>query len=123
MREHEKWGKVLQLAKGGHINAKCGHKRQSNPNPTISHFNILSSPSTMTEEFPEGYFFIKSHKNGMVLDVEEASKQHFNVDLRLQINARVIVWPQKFRDNANQLWSHDNGFIINKCSGLGKLWV
>ncbi|RUP49302.1 ricin B lectin domain-containing protein, partial [Jimgerdemannia flammicorona] len=65
-----------------------------------------------SEEFPHGYFYIKSKKNGMVLDVEEAS---------VRPNARVIVWPQKFRDNSNQLWSYDEGFLVNKNSGLGML--
>ncbi|RUP43919.1 ricin B lectin domain-containing protein [Jimgerdemannia flammicorona] len=61
------------------------------------------------EEFPQGFFYIKSRKNGMVLDVEGDSKNP---------NARVIVWPQKFRANDNQLWSYDDGYLTNKNSGL-----
>ncbi|KAL1921215.1 uncharacterized protein VTP21DRAFT_10931 [Calcarisporiella thermophila] len=61
--------------------------------------------------FPSGYFYIKSRKYGnCVLDVCENSKKP---------GARVILWKQKLGDEAhNQLWKHDNGFLINKNSGL-----
>jgi hypothetical protein len=35
--------------------------------------------------------------------------------------AKVIVWPRKNgNESNNQLWMYDQGFIINKNSGLGK---
>ncbi|RUP52380.1 ricin B lectin domain-containing protein [Jimgerdemannia flammicorona] len=86
----------------------------SSVNTTTSLFqsSIASSLYTTSpiEEFPKGYFYIKSKKNGMVLDVEGDS---------IKPNARVIVWPQKFRGNANQLWTYDDGYLVNKNSELG----
>ncbi|KAF7720648.1 hypothetical protein EC973_006737 [Apophysomyces ossiformis] len=59
--------------------------------------------------FPHhGHFFIESIKNGMVLDV---------YDGEISDDAKLIVWPRKESDNENQLWSFDNGFLINKKSG------
>ncbi|CEJ03031.1 hypothetical protein RMCBS344292_17022 [Rhizopus microsporus] len=39
---------------------------------------------------------------------------------RLTKAAKVIVWPKKTKDNDNQLWMYDHGYIINKNSGMGK---
>ncbi|KAI8374464.1 ricin B lectin domain-containing protein [Radiomyces spectabilis] len=50
----------------------------------------------------------------MVLDVSWDS---------VKSNAKVIVWPKKDTDNDNQLWTYDNGYIINKNSGLGKVML
>ena len=45
------------------------------------------------------YFFIKSAMNGKVLDIEGSRKQK---------GAKVIMWPQKDkRDADNQLWFED----------------
>ncbi|CAO3676681.1 unnamed protein product [Umbelopsis vinacea] len=60
--------------------------------------------------FPPGWFYIQSrcdHK--MVLDVEWDS---------LKTSARIVAWPRKEKLNNNQLWSYDQGFLINKNSGL-----
>ncbi|KAL1927603.1 hypothetical protein VTP01DRAFT_3840 [Rhizomucor pusillus] len=60
--------------------------------------------------FPSGWFFIQSrcpHK--MVLDVQGDS---------LKATAKIVVWPKKSQNYDNQLWMYDNGYIINKCSGL-----
>ncbi|PHZ07823.1 ricin B-like lectin [Rhizopus microsporus ATCC 52813] len=60
--------------------------------------------------FPSGWFYIQSkcsHK--MVLDVTQDS---------LKAAAKVIVWPKKTKDNDNQLWMYDHGYIINKNSGM-----
>ncbi|KAJ2959264.1 hypothetical protein NQZ79_g5207 [Umbelopsis isabellina] len=46
----------------------------------------------------------------MVLDVEWDS---------LKSAARIVVWPRKDKAYNNQLWSYDNGHLINKNSGLG----
>jgi hypothetical protein len=60
--------------------------------------------------FPQGFFFIKCHKNGMVLDVERESTA---------VNAKVIVWPQKPHvKTANQQWCFQDGFLHNKKSNL-----
>ncbi|KAI8340559.1 ricin B lectin domain-containing protein [Chlamydoabsidia padenii] len=58
--------------------------------------------------FPKGYFYILSRKNGFALDV---------YDGQIKEDANIIVWPQKFEDSDNQLWSYDNGRLINKKSG------
>ncbi|CEG68524.1 hypothetical protein RMATCC62417_04772 [Rhizopus microsporus] len=65
--------------------------------------------------FPSGWFYIQSkcsHK--MVLDVTQDS---------LKAAAKVIVWPKKTKDNDNQLWMYDHGYIINKNSGMGKRMI
>ncbi|RUS28619.1 ricin B lectin domain-containing protein [Jimgerdemannia flammicorona] len=59
--------------------------------------------------FPEGYFFITSGANGLVLDIKNASKKP---------DQALVVSKQKHHDNDSQLWSCDNDFIINKNSGL-----
>ncbi|KAF7731877.1 hypothetical protein EC973_007708 [Apophysomyces ossiformis] len=33
-------------------------------------------------------------------------------------DAHIIIWPQKYVDSINQLWIHEDGFLINKKSGL-----
>ncbi|KAI9319143.1 ricin B lectin domain-containing protein [Dichotomocladium elegans] len=58
--------------------------------------------------FPPGYFYIISRKHGYALDV-------FNGETKSDVN--IIVWPQKFQDSDNQLWTYDNGRLINKKSG------
>ncbi|RUP51979.1 hypothetical protein BC936DRAFT_143865, partial [Jimgerdemannia flammicorona] len=62
--------------------------------------------------FPEGYFFITSGANGLVLDIKNASKKP---------DQALVVSKQKHHDNDSQLWSCDNDFIINKNSGLGQV--
>ncbi|KAI7903298.1 ricin B lectin domain-containing protein [Cokeromyces recurvatus] len=60
--------------------------------------------------FPSGWFYIQSkcsHK--MVLDVTADS---------LKAVARIIVWPKKTKNCDNQLWTYDNGYLINKNSGM-----
>ncbi|KAI9495838.1 hypothetical protein BDB00DRAFT_812146 [Zychaea mexicana] len=58
--------------------------------------------------FPPGYFYIISRKHGYALDV---------YDGQTKADANIIVWPQKFSDSDNQLWSYDQGRIVNKKSG------
>ncbi|ORZ02604.1 ricin B lectin domain-containing protein [Syncephalastrum racemosum] len=58
--------------------------------------------------FPQGYFYIISRKNGYALDV---------YDGQTKADANIIVWPQKFQDSDNQLWTYDQGRIVNKKSG------
>ncbi|KAI8646075.1 ricin B lectin domain-containing protein [Parasitella parasitica] len=60
--------------------------------------------------FPTGWFYIQSkcsHK--MVLDVSADS---------LKAAAKIVVYPKKAKDIDNQLWMYDNGYIINKNSGM-----
>ncbi|KAF7730129.1 hypothetical protein EC973_002737 [Apophysomyces ossiformis] len=58
--------------------------------------------------FPPGYFYILSNKHGFALDVYDGQTKE---------DANIIVWPQKFQDSDNQLWTFDNGRIVNKKSG------
>ncbi|CAO0800008.1 unnamed protein product [Mucor circinelloides] len=58
--------------------------------------------------FPEGYFYILSRKHGFALDVYDGQTKE---------GANLIVWPQKFQDSDNQLWSFDSGRLTNKKSG------
>ncbi|KAI9303989.1 ricin B lectin domain-containing protein [Cunninghamella echinulata] len=57
--------------------------------------------------FPQGYFYILSCKHGFALDVQDGSTKE---------DSNIIVWPQKFEDSDNQLWSYVNGRLINKKS-------
>ncbi|KAL1924489.1 uncharacterized protein VTP21DRAFT_4143 [Calcarisporiella thermophila] len=59
--------------------------------------------------FPEGYFFIRNVYSGQVLDVKDGSTQE---------GASIILWNRKALLNDNQLWKYDDGFLINKKSGL-----
>ncbi|CAO3626169.1 unnamed protein product [Cunninghamella blakesleeana] len=61
--------------------------------------------------FPSGWFYIQSQcKHNMCLDVSWDS---------LKQAAKIVVWPKKSgSDKDNQLWMYDNGYIINKNSGL-----
>ncbi|KAG0743129.1 hypothetical protein G6F57_003252 [Rhizopus arrhizus] len=45
----------------------------------------------------------------MVLDVTQDS---------LKAAAKIVVSPKKTKDNDDQLWMHDHGYIINKNSGM-----
>ncbi|KAI8346189.1 ricin B lectin domain-containing protein [Blakeslea trispora] len=49
-------------------------------------------------------FYIKSHFNGRVLDVEDGSTED---------DARIIVYTQKHDDAYNQLWRYEDGYFIN----------
>lgn len=58
--------------------------------------------------FPEGYFYILSRKHGFALDVYDGGTSE---------GTNLIVWPQKFQDSDNQLWSFEGGRLTNKKSG------
>ncbi|KAL0083942.1 hypothetical protein J3Q64DRAFT_1737442 [Phycomyces blakesleeanus] len=55
------------------------------------------------------YFYLLSHKHKYALDI---------YDGQTKPDANLIVWPQKFEDSDNQLWTYDNGYITNKKSNL-----
>ncbi|KAI9493242.1 ricin B lectin domain-containing protein [Zychaea mexicana] len=63
--------------------------------------------------FPvDGFFYIKSQKNGLVLDIDDG---------KTDPGASLIMWSQKAadaEDNDNQLWRYADGFVTNKKSGL-----
>ncbi|KAG2174066.1 hypothetical protein INT44_000180 [Umbelopsis vinacea] len=60
-------------------------------------------------EFPDGYFYIQARKSGNALDVDGASTKN---------DGKIIVWtPKHHGDRDNQLWSYQDGFIVNKNSG------
>ncbi|KAI8992227.1 ricin B lectin domain-containing protein [Pilobolus umbonatus] len=61
------------------------------------------------ENFPPGYFYIKSRSSGKMVDVEGASKKS---------DTKIILWPPKYdEDRDNQLWYYQEGFIVSKFSG------
>ncbi|KAI8074123.1 ricin B lectin domain-containing protein [Gongronella butleri] len=63
--------------------------------------------------FPTGtHFYIKSAKTGTVLDV---------FDGQTNDDANIILWQQKMHDNDNQLWSFEDGFLVNYKSQRGDL--
>ncbi|KAI8575691.1 hypothetical protein K450DRAFT_260741 [Umbelopsis ramanniana AG] len=59
----------------------------------------------MSSNFPQGYFYIKSRQNGFVLDVFDGGMSN---------DTQIIVYPQKYNDASNQLWSYDDGFLNQK---------
>lgn len=60
-------------------------------------------------DFPPGYFFIRNVESNLVLDIADGSTAP---------GGRVILWDKKPSDNDNQLWKYDEGFLVNKKSGL-----
>ncbi|CEP07259.1 hypothetical protein [Parasitella parasitica] len=58
--------------------------------------------------FPEGYFFIKNQKHGLVISVLETDK----------LAAEIIASNLDTRNFNRQLWKHSDGFLINKASNL-----
>ncbi|WP_433272410.1 RICIN domain-containing protein [Actinosynnema sp. CS-041913] len=68
-----------------------------------------AQPGTGLNGFPEGYFFIRNVASGKVLDVKDNSKE---------AGASIILWGRKAGGYDNQLWKYDNGFLVNKNSGL-----
>ncbi|KAG1448366.1 hypothetical protein G6F56_008961 [Rhizopus delemar] len=56
--------------------------------------------------FPEGYFFIKNQKHGLVVSVLETEK----------LAAHVLASPLDSQNYNRQLWTHKDGFLINKAS-------
>ncbi|KAI9351691.1 ricin B lectin domain-containing protein [Pilaira anomala] len=53
-------------------------------------------------------YYIKSKFNGRVIDVRKGSTED---------EAKIIVYTQKKNDCKNQLWSYENGYLINAKSG------
>lgn len=58
--------------------------------------------------FPDGYFFIKNQKHGLVVTVLETDK----------LAAAVTATSLDSVNYNRQLWKHDNGFLFNKASNL-----
>ncbi|KAI9277828.1 hypothetical protein BY458DRAFT_585168 [Sporodiniella umbellata] len=56
--------------------------------------------------FPEGHFFIKNQKHGLVVSVVETEK----------LAAQIVASPLDAKNYNRQLWSHKQGFLINKAS-------
>ncbi|RCI07331.1 hypothetical protein CU098_005261 [Rhizopus stolonifer] len=67
--------------------------------------------TTVTEQvgvFPEGYFFIKNQKHGLVITVLETDK----------LAAQAVATKLDSQNYNRQLWKHSDGFLINKASNL-----
>ncbi|KAG0997133.1 hypothetical protein G6F28_003187 [Rhizopus arrhizus] len=56
--------------------------------------------------FPEGYFFIKNQKHNLVVSVLETEK----------LAAQVVATKLDAQNYNRQLWTHKDGFLINKAS-------
>ncbi|WP_406234064.1 RICIN domain-containing protein [Nocardia sp. NBC_01009] len=71
---------------------------------------VAVAPTTAAQDsFPEGFFYIRSVYSGLVVDIEDGSTAE---------GTQAIVWHQKSSSSANQLWKYDDGFLVNKNSGL-----
>ncbi|KAI7860835.1 ricin B lectin domain-containing protein [Circinella umbellata] len=64
---------------------------------------------SFVENFPEGFFFIRCKAVEKAMDVNEGGMLN---------DYNIIIWPQKMVDSINQLWMHEDGFLINRKSGL-----
>ncbi|KAI9271797.1 ricin B lectin domain-containing protein [Phascolomyces articulosus] len=64
---------------------------------------------TFSEDFPNGFFFLRTKGSTMAIDVNGGDMTN---------DASIIIWTQKMTDSINQLWMHEDGFLINKKSGL-----
>ncbi|KAG1124854.1 hypothetical protein G6F42_009238 [Rhizopus arrhizus] len=52
---------------------------------------------------------------------EQCKSKPFSIDVNnggMTNDTAIIIWPQKLVDSINQLWMHEEGFLINKKSGL-----
>lgn len=58
--------------------------------------------------FPEGYFFIKNQKHGLVISVVDTDK----------LAAQVIASQLDTENYNRQLWKHSEGYLFNKASNL-----
>ncbi|MEU0634474.1 RICIN domain-containing protein [Streptomyces sp. NPDC005989] len=58
--------------------------------------------------FPEGLFFIRNVYSGKVLDLANSGSE----------GSEIAVATRKGSDHDSQLWTYDNGFLVNKHSGL-----
>lgn len=58
--------------------------------------------------FPDGYFFIKNQKHGLVITVLETDK----------LAAKVVATQLDTENYNRQMWKHNDGFLINKASDL-----
>ncbi|KAG0240690.1 hypothetical protein BGW41_006773, partial [Actinomortierella wolfii] len=89
--------------------------RPSSPSPSRA-----ESISTRPDNFPTGWFYIKSAVTGLVIDVE-----HGLFTDPMKAGARAEMNHQKI-DNSDgrhsllelQLWRYDRGFLINRRTGL-----
>ncbi|KAI8352981.1 ricin B lectin domain-containing protein, partial [Mortierella sp. GBAus27b] len=71
--------------------------------------------------FPsEKYFYIKSKASGLVLDVEHGFlRDHTKPGAYLQLNGQKLIASEKKHALLElQLWRFDNGFIINRRTGM-----
>ncbi|KAJ3575601.1 hypothetical protein NP233_g986 [Leucocoprinus birnbaumii] len=60
-------------------------------------------------QFPTRPFFIRNVSSGLVFDVAGRSTEP---------NSGIILWDKKGSDYENQLWSYENGVLINERSKL-----
>ncbi|CAO3593888.1 unnamed protein product [Absidia cylindrospora] len=63
---------------------------------------------TSKGQFPEGWFFVKSQSQGLVLSVLESGA----------LAAQVTALRLDTANYARQLWKYKDGFLVNKASGM-----
>ncbi|KAI8884081.1 carbohydrate-binding module family 13 protein [Backusella circina FSU 941] len=68
----------------------------------------IATVSEQTGVFPEGFFFIKNQKNGLVLTISDSGR----------LAAEAIVIKLDTENYNHQLWKHNDGFLFNKVSKL-----
>ncbi|WP_433199562.1 RICIN domain-containing protein [Nocardia sp. CA-107356] len=72
---------------------------------------VVVAPTAAARDgvFPEGFFYIRNVSSGLVVDIKYGSTAE---------GAKAVVWHRKSGSSANQLWKYDDGFLVNKNSGL-----
>ncbi|KAI7861529.1 hypothetical protein BDF14DRAFT_1868106, partial [Spinellus fusiger] len=68
----------------------------------------ITTTAEQTAEFPEGWFFMKSQAEGLVLTVLESGT----------LSAQAVAVKLDTGNYARQLWKHSNGFLINRASEM-----
>lgn len=85
------------------------HQKFSFATPTFKkQTTLVKSITEFKGEFPEGVFFLKNKRHGLVITVEETEK----------LAARVIAAPIDMKNYKKQLWKHENGFLVNQASNM-----
>ncbi|WP_194826266.1 RICIN domain-containing protein [Nocardia sp. XZ_19_231] len=69
----------------------------------------VAPTATANDSFPEDSFYIRNVASNLVVDIEGGSAD---------AGAPAVVWDRKSTGDAHQLWTYDEGFLVNKNSGL-----
>lgn len=75
----------------------------------LSAATVAPTALAQADSFPDGDFFIRSVVSGLVVEIKDGSTAE---------GAPAVVRTGQSSNNDNQLWKYDQGFLVNKKSGL-----